>query len=494
MLLVALASVGILHGPAPIIAANKSKTRMTLKRESFNRDPFSAGVNNRSARMHQPRQVRQDFGFSEKTNHAGGISPGEVGGFISPAREAAFYAKVIAPKNLGEPLSASGRLLIGKGSTHVLLGFFNASTVNEWRTPNTIAFRLQARGNKFFAYVEYCTALWRAGGDTTPFPSAVDRKSGRSTLIGFPCEKSFGWWLVYDPKGNNGNGTVTATIGSTTAVCNLEKSHKQDGAIFNRFGVMNVMKSADAGSEVWLDDVRVNGGETETFARDPNWEDRQNHTTMQTTVVRPWFDFGFSDSNFAGGKSRGELGGQIFRGDCRYRERMACYGDPVGPLTLKMPLIASGKIAMTRGVTGSTTFFGFYNSRDSVHQNGSQNDSVPESTVGIQIEGPSRDGFRFYPVLRPRGGTSKIAPLRHFPFIRPDGRRHDWKLQFDPDAADGRGHIIVTLDGRSNPFDLEPGAKAQGTMFDRFGIVTSWIDGNSQDVYWDDVVYTQSQE
>jgi hypothetical protein len=173
---------------------------------------------------------------------------------------------------------------------------------------------------------------------------------------------------------------------------------------------------------------------------------------------------------------------------------MACYGDPVGPLTLKMPLMASGKIAMARGVSDSTTFFGFYNSRESMRQNDSQSDTVPESAVGIQIEGPSRDGFRFYPVLHPKGGTSKVAPVHDFPMIHPDGKSHDWKLEFEPDATAGRSRITVALDGRSSTFDVEPGATGHGTTFDRFGIVSSWIDGNSQDVYWDDIVYTQSQQ
>ncbi len=33
-----------------------------------------------------------------------------------------------------------------------------------------------------------------------------------------------------------------------------------------------------------------------------------------------------------------------------------------------------------------------------------------------------------------------------------------------------------------------------GTTFDRFGIVTSWIDGNSQNVYLDDITYTCAQK
>ncbi len=472
-----------------------------LKTESFDRDPGWLGINNRSARRHEARQVRQDFGYGAGTHHAGGEAPGEIGGFISPAGEAAFYGKIIEPRTLDQPLRASGKLVVGGGATHLLLGFFNASTVNEWRTPNTLAIRLHGRGDKFFAYVEYCTSKWRAGGDTTPFPSATDPRTGRQALIGFPCDKSLDWTLTYDPGGNAGSGVVmvrigNGTTGTATAVCNLDPGHKADGAVFNRFGLMNVIKSADSGSEVWLDDVQVNGRPTETFDRDPNWDGRNNRRTIHSTMVRPWFDFGYSKTNFAGGKARGELGGQIFRGDCRYGERMACYGDRVGPLTLEKPLTATGKIALTRGVTDSTVLFGFYNGRDSMRQNDSQSDGLPESVLGIHIEGPSRDGFRFYPVLRLNGESGKGARPSDFPFIRPDAKSHDWKLAFDPQAAKGKGRVTVTLDGTSNTFDLEPGLKARSgaTTFDRFGIVTSWIDGNSQDVYWDDIAYTVRQE
>ena len=91
------------------------------------------------------------------------------------------------------------------------------------------------------------------------------------------------------------------------------------------------MKSADSGSEAWFDDVAVNGSEVETFSQDPQWEARNNRRTHATRIVRPRFDFGFSNSHFAGGMASGELGGQIFRGDCRYPDKMACWTSPFGP-------------------------------------------------------------------------------------------------------------------------------------------------------------------
>lgn len=466
---------------------------MRLKTESFDRDPGWEGVNNRSAQQREPIMIRQDFGYSA-TRKAGGKADGEIGGFITPAGEAAFYGKAIDATDFEKPLTASGTLSIGAGGTHLLLGFFNASTVHEWRTPSTVAIRLNGRGENFFAYVEYCTSKWRAGGDTTPFPSTTDPNTGRWNLIGYPCNKSLKWTLHYDPQGNDGKGVVTATIGNDKAICNLDAGHKADGAKFNRFGILNVMKSADSGSEVWFDDIALQGAKVEGFDRDPNWEGKNNRSKSETRIVRPWFDFGFSATSFAGGKAKGELGGQIFRGDCRERERIGCYGDRVGPLSLDKALKASGKIVLRRGVSDSTTLFGFYHSRDSMRQNESQSHGMPESVLGVHIEGPSSEGFKFYPVLRTKAGDGSYANVRQSPTILPDGKIHDWSLDYDPSGAAGRGRIVVTLDGQKTELDLPEGAKASGTAFDRFGIVTSWIDGNSQDVYWDDITYTAAQE
>jgi hypothetical protein len=52
----------------------------------------------------------------------------------------------------------------------------------------------------------------------------------------------------------------------------------------------------------------------------------------------------------------------------------------------------------------------------------------------------------------------------------------------------------VTLDGEAVSLDLAPGDKRAGARFDRFGLVTPWIDGNGQHVYFDDLSYTCRQE
>src|SRR5262249_42519229 len=141
------------------------------------------GRNNRPDRT-LARTVRQDFGYSA-SRHAGGAM-GEIGGFVTPAAQPAFFAKKIPARSLQDPLSASWILTCPGRKVHVLLGFFNNGTLNEWRTPNSIAIRLQGRGDTFYAYVEYATQKWRAGGDSPGgFATVRDPETGRMRFKGF---------------------------------------------------------------------------------------------------------------------------------------------------------------------------------------------------------------------------------------------------------------------------------------------------------------------
>jgi hypothetical protein len=276
-------------------------------------------------------------------------------------------------------------------------------------------------------------------------------------------------------------------------VCELSPGHKADGAEFNRFGVLNVMKSLDGGGMLWLDDVTVQG-ERQDFGSEPGWDASGNRRTYQTRIVRPRFDFGYSPTQYAGGREMGEVGGLFFRGDCRYGERLAAYGDRLDVLTLQRPLRAAGKVCLRRGVSDSTTLFGFYHSRRSLEVNPSQQFGTPKGFLGVAIEGPSSEGFYFYPVYRNQGDGASSGVGVQPPRVYPDGVAHAWTLEYDPAAADGHGRITVTLDGHAVRRDLAPGDRAAGAQYDRFGFVTPWIDGNGQHVYFDDVSYTCGQK
>src|SRR3990172_6448528 len=250
--------------------------------------------------------------------------------------------------------------------------------------------------------------------------------------------------------------------------------------------MLNVVKSADTGGEVWFDDVTING-ELESFTKDPHWDQFQNRRTYMTENVRPRFDFGFSRTNHAGGQAAGELGGLVFRGDNRYPERLAYYGDRVGPLGLDKPLSASGKISLRRAVSDSTVLLGFFHSQHSVKVSDSQQSGFPDNFLGMSVEGPSRDGFFCYPAYRLSGGGN-CATGDDRPHILPDGSAHDWTLEYVP-LPDGGGRMTVSLDGRPTQLDLSAKERAGTVSFDRFGIITTCIDGNTQNIYFHHLTY-----
>jgi hypothetical protein len=240
--------------------------------------------------------------------------------------------------------------------------------------------------------------------------------------------------------------------------------------------------------------VTINGHK-EDFRTDPGWEEYQNRRTYETTNVRPRFDFGYCPTHHAGGQGPGELGGLVFRGDCRYPDRMAYYADRLGTLTLARPVKASGKVGLRRGVTDSTVLFGFFHSRDSMTVNPSQDSGLPRNFLGIVVDGPSREGFYFAPAYRVHnGGSGHAGGRQEPPRIYPNGKAHDWTLEYSPPGTAGKGQITLTLDRQSVTLNLRESHQAAGAHFDRFGILTTWVDGNAQEIYFDDLTYTCKQD
>lgn len=455
--------------------------QMILKTEMFDTDPSWDSHNNR-ATSPGPTQITQNFGFSN-TTHAGGPA-GEIGGQVTPAGEPAWYAMSLpTPLTFNDALSMSGKFN-NDGGGHTLFGFFNSNTAKEWRTPNSMVFRIYGRGDHFEAYPEYGTSKWRVGSGGFP---TFTLGTGGTAIHTFS--------LQYDPNANSGAGMITAQIDDKVSVVNLSPALRADGASFNHFGILNVMKSADGAGRFWFDNVTVNG-QLQNFNTNPNWDHLNNQTTYSSTNVRPRFDFGYSTSHFAGGKAGGEIGGQIFRGDSRTQfngQYMAFYGARLDQtLNLQQPLRAGGKVSFDRGVSDSTTLIGFFHHGDSVRNSDAQNSAIPEDFVGAAIEGPSAEGFFFYPAygLDVEGIRYNGDRGDHPPYIYPDGTDHDWTLDYDPAGGNGLGTIKLTLDGLPVTLTMDPGHKNMGAHFDRFGIITTQIDGSGQTVYFDDLTYT----
>jgi hypothetical protein len=53
--------------------------------------------------------------------------------------------------------------------------------------------------------------------------------------------------------------------------------------------------------------------------------------------------------------------------------------------------------------------------------------------------------------------------------------------------------MVLTFGGQSVTLDFQPDDRTPGTAFDRFGLMTIWIDGNAQTIDFDDLSYTVSR-
>jgi hypothetical protein len=75
------------------------------------------------------------------------------------------------------------------------------------------------------------------------------------------------------------------------------------------------------------------------------------------------------------------------------------------------------------------------------------------------------------------------------PYIYPDGTAHNWTFEYQPNGP-AAGVLIATLDGQQTLLELPPEYRAVGAHFNRFGLITTHIDGNVQHIYFDDLTYT----
>ena len=252
------------------------------------------------------------------------------------------------------------------------------------------------------------------------------------------------------------------------------------------------------------------GMKTESFDRDPNWEAYNNRVVPKNpkTVVQ---DFGYSKTAYAG-KAPGEVGGQIERAS-----EPAYYADKIGPRTLDDKLSASGSFVVTKSSASGGVFFGFFRAR----QTGAG--GRPVSSFGLDLDfeaSGARLAVRLITGKNQSCGTfiTPFIPGKFRPTpIRNDGTRYNWKLDYDPQAAGGRGRFTFTITSDAHkPGELEKpdlperfkeeararfpsttefsvelpeGYKQQGTTFDHFGLMNMMKPGGSVRIYFDDLHY-----
>jgi hypothetical protein len=469
-----------------------------VKSESFDRDPGWEAHNNRIAPKEYPTVV-QDFGYSA-TNIAG-KARGEMGGQVSRASEPAYYAAKVGPRTLDEKLSASGSFALTKTTPGggIFFGFFKAEQPGASGRPmSSLGLHFDSEHSGARLAVRLITGKNQSCGTfITPFipgkfrPTPIRNDGTR-----------YRWKLDYDPAGANGRGQFTFTFQSdghqsgelekpdmpdsyrqearsrfpstTTFSVDLPEGYKRQGTTFDHFGLMNMMKPGGSAT-IYFDDLAYDG-QAQDFAQDPAWDASRNRISYKATDVGGAHDFGFSETNYAGGKS-GEVGGTFWRSG-----QYGYYADRISPVTMDDRLEASGTVVLKVGAPDADMFLGWFNS---------ENKEAPPveagNFIGVHVGGPTRVGHYFQPSFSTAKGVGGHA--ENGPVLAP-GKVHRWTCVYDPSAADGKGAIQVTLDEESVTLPFKQGIKTQGANFDRFGLFTSTIGGQIVKIFLDDLKYT----
>jgi hypothetical protein len=450
--------------------------RADILEESFRDDPKWEGRNN-VPKGFEGVKVHQDFGYS-RSDHAGG-EVGEIGGHVQRSFRPATYAAAIPVKTLDDQLTASGRFAVTacEGGSGMLFGWHN-QTSQGWRTPNSLAMRIDGESSHYRIFFEYGTRNWKTGGGDT-FEGAYQT----TTTPLFKADgSSHEWSLVYDPAGADGLGEITYTLDGEVYTAALEPGHKEDGATFDRFGIFNQQITGD-GMELYFDDLVVDG-QSYDFSSDPGWTAMGNRGEQVDMVRRPIHDFGHRETNYAGGEP-GEIGGYVWRIEKTNPEQTLAYGAPIGRLTLNDRLHASGRVCLRTASVDSAVLIGWYNEWTPVG-------TPPANFVGILLEGPSRIGHYFRPAYGNAEGTGDAAGSG--PIIHPDGAAHEWTLDYDPTANGGLGSIAVTLDGDPVSIDMPEGVKKGYGSFSHFGVLSWNHGGHFVEVYLDDLSFTEGAQ
>ena len=478
-----LAVLACTSSASPTVALALEPTVVVSER--FDADPAWEGFRNRLLPESLPI-TRQDFGFRD-SNHAGGKRRGEIGGRVQRSTTPAYYAKAIAPKSLNDHLSASGKFAVPRagGSSGVMIGWFHESS-RGWRTPNSLAFRIDGNRDKFWLFYEYGTRHWLTGGG-----GAFEGERYQTTKTPpVPADATVhAWALDYQPQALAGQGLLVFSVDDRRYELPLAAGHRADGATFNRFGIWNVQTQGDV-AEVYLDDLVIDGRE-ETFDEDPRWEEVGNHVEFAERVIRPRHDFGYSATKLAGGRP-GEIGGIVFRD-----ERPAYYAMPLGPLSLRDELRAEGLLSLVQAGSDSGVYLGWFDSATKRLNHTPEHSARQKNHLAVLLEGPSRVGHYFRPSyaahdgngLCPRGDEPQDG--RTWPVIHPDGRSHRWRVHYRPAGMQGAARIEVMLDDTSRSLELAPEHVQAGATFDRFGLFNVQSGGHHVELYIDDVVVTR---
>ena len=425
----------------------------------------------RSRLFPQERPItRQDFGWSD-TRHAGG-EPGEIGGRVQRSLTPARYGWILPqPLSLENRLEASGVLAVteAQSGSGALIGWFHDSS-RGWRTPNSVAFRVDGNGDQFWVFYEYGTRTRRTGGggafegdryQTTPTPPF--RSDGQPHR----------WHLLYDPTADNGQGRLSFQIDDRQYHVTLSEEDRADGASLNRCGIWCQEATGNA-ITFWLDNLVVNGVPL-NFSDDPHWEALGNRTEFAETFIRPFHNYGGHPPFDPNGQPK-TIGGVIWRD-----EQPSYYARSIQQKNLGDSLRARGTIRFVQAGVDSGVYIGWFNSQSKTYHLTPETKMRQRNYLGVLLEGPSRVGHYFRPGYGTRTGRGDNAA--EGPLLHPDGKVRHWSINYSPDNAT----ITVTLDDHIQTMPVAKEALAEGAHFDRFGLFNLQSGGWHVEVYLSDL-------
>ena len=486
-----------------VLSAGEVSSQVTplpiLKSERFDKDPGWEGYNNHVVPKNV-LMVKQDFGYA-KSNFAGKAA-GEMGGVIQRSTTPASYAAKIVPQTLDDELTASGSFAITatQPGAGVFFGFFNSQQPGGSGRPiGSLGMHFDFEGTGGRLAVRLITGGNKSRGTfITPYLPGKFRPT--------PLKKDgtkYHWTLAYHPQAAAGNGEFTFTLASdthkqqdygslpelaekeaqarfpntTTFTVDLPPGYRKEGATFDRFGMLNMMKAGGTAT-MFFDDLQFNG-QSQDFSHDPQWVGTGNRVTFEDREQVGAHDFGYSAATRHAGGKAGEVGGGLWRsGNFGY------YADRVGPLNLQQRMEARGKVRLVTAGPDSDMYLGWFNSASKDKNAGDET-----NFVGIHVGGPTRIGHYFIPVCGTAKGTR--AKVDRGPVLTP-GMLFEWSLVYEPTASNGNGEMRVTLGKESVTLTLKKGQKAEDATLDRFGLFTSTAGGQMVKIYLDDLSYTAS--
>src|SRR5439155_22453223 len=126
------------------------------------------------------------------------------------------------------------------------------------------------------------------------------------------------------------------------------------------------------------------------FSQYPKWDASGNRATYQSTDAGGAHNFGFCDTNNAGGAKAGEIGGTFWRND-----RWGYYADKVEPLSFADRLEARGKVVLRVGGPDADMCFGWFRTAG----DGAKSPDKAGEFLGVHVGGPTRVGHYFMPVF-----------------------------------------------------------------------------------------------